>query len=250
MRQVESLFLINIIRPGQRLKQAVQQRKFLQNEYLHMLNTIRRAGYNSLEELQEKIHRVLEHDRLSWKTLEDEEIDDTWENVPGDYKDIQAEDLLEAFSKEELNREFKRVVLPRVHPDTSDTTPEIFQTVYEVYKRGDYLLMEAYILEYRPEIQPAQEKDVLDSLDQMLKQRDYTQHLLIRLQKKIEKLIRDLTKQEKQDLNKIEDDMKERRQEILFRIQEEAEQILIWREKINNLVDDFKNIYGSSGENK
>ena len=128
------------------------------------------------------------------------------------------------------------MVLPKVHPDTSNTPPEVFKTVYEVYKKRDPLLMEAYIVEYRGEVQPEQESDPLESLEHVLKTRDRTRALAGRLQRKVDRLKQDLTSQEKQDPGSVQENLQQQRQEILARIQSEAEQILVWRDRIEGLV--------------
>ena len=252
MRQIESLFLMNIVRPGQKLKEAIQQRNSLQKEYQRILTTLQRAGYTSRESLQTDIFKVLDHDRYlpNVGTGEEEpDINVALEKfIAENYENIQTDDLLDALSKDDLTREFKRVVLPRIHPDTSDTPLEDFRTVFESYKHGDYLLMQAYIFEYKEKAEISQDEDVLDQLDQLLKDLNYAQRLLKRLAKRYQNLVKDMTREEKQDLNKVEENMKEQRQEILSRIQEEEEKILRWREKIKKLIEKFEDPYPSPGE--
>ena len=247
MRQVEDSFLANIVRPGHHLKQAIRQRELLEREYQRIQAGIQREAYASQQELEADLRRVLAHGEVTFDSEAEspEELpldEDLLERLDG----TTVEDLVEAISKEELVKEFKRVVLPKVHPDTSNTPVEVFKTVYEVYKKGDPLLMEAYIVEYRGEIQPDRGADPLESLDLALKIRERTWRLVARLQRRLERLKQDLTAQEKEDPGKVRENLGQQRQELLARIQSEAEQILHWRDKIEGLVQMYQERHGQA----
>jgi hypothetical protein len=246
MRRVEDSFLANILRPGHHLKQAIRQREHLEGEYRRILAGIQREAYPSQQELEADIRLVLGQDEATSGTeaedVDEEELQD--EDLLGKLEEATVEDVVEAISREELVKEFKRVVLPKVHPDTSNTPVEVFKTVYEVYKKRDPLLMEAYIVEYRGEIQPDQEADPLDSLNQMQKSRERILRLFARLQRRVDRLKQDLTAQEKQDPGSVQENLQQQRQEILARIQSEAEQILHWRDKIEGLVKKYLEYHG------
>lgn len=250
MRQAEDLFLMNIVRPGRRLKQAIRQREYLEREYQRINTGIKREGYANLLELETDIHRVLTHGDTSFKA-EAERSDDEFpqdEYLFKSFDDITVDDLVEAISKEELVREFKRVVLPAVHPDTSDTPAEVFNTVHKAYKKGDYLLMEAYIVEYRGEIRSDTIIDPLESLDEVLKIQQRYQRLSARMQRRVGRLKQDLTTQEMEDPGKMQEKMQRQRQEIIVRIQTEAEQILLWRAKIESLMQNYRECYEEAQE--
>jgi hypothetical protein len=250
MRQVESLFLANIVRPGHHLKAAIRQREYLQQEYQRLLAGVQQEKYASQQELEAELRLVLSRGDLAEEAAtEEQEQEELWEEDP--FKKIQemsVDDLVEVFTREELIREFKRVVLPKIHPDTSNAPPEEFKTVFEVYKKGDPLLMEAYIVEYRGEILAEKEGDVLENLAGVLKTRAYILRLFGRLQRRVELLKQEMSPQELEDPGKIQENMKVQRQEILVRIQAEAEQILYWREKIESLVEQYQQHRGQ-GEN-
>ena len=250
MREVESLFLAYIVRPGHHLKAAIRQREFLQEEYQRLLAGVQQGKFTSLQELEAELRLVLSRGNLAEETTtEEEEQEELWEEEP--FKKIQemsVDDLVEVFTREELIREFKRVVLPKVHPDTSNTPPEVFKTVFEVYKKGDPLLMEAYIVEYRGDILPQIEGDVLENLEQVLKTRAYTLKLHARLQRRVERLKQELSPQELEDPGKLQEGMKVQRQEILRRIQVEAEQILHWRAQIESLVEKYQQRRGQGND--
>ncbi len=244
MRQVEEFFLVNILRPGYRLKEAIHQSQWLEEEYRRIQKRISRAGYSNLEELEADIHSVLAQaaaaSELEPETQDQENIR---ENEPMvSLQDIRVEEVVDALAYEILAWEFKRVVLPRVHPDTSDCQEEVFKTVYEVYKRADALLMEAYIVQYRGEIKAEEKKDPLEELDRLLDAKQQLERLAARLQHRLEQLKQDQTSQEEHDPGRLRENIREQRQEILSRIQVEAEHILAWREKIAGLVQEYQDL--------
>ena len=250
MRHIEILFLVNIVRPGQHLKQAIRQREQLEQEYQRIHQTIRMEGYCSLTELEEDIRQVLVKDDQIQPENGEEEKDFLKAEIELEMiKDMTVVDIEESISQEDLARDFKRVVLPRVHPDTSNTPEDIFNSVYEVYKKGDRLLMEAYIIEYRGEVQPEASEEPLEKLHKAWGLFQKYQRLASRLRRRVEHLLQDLTKQELEHPEKIEMDMRHQRQEILDRIKKEGEQILVWREKIEGLTRAYKERHPQRGNN-
>ena len=241
MRQVEELFLANILRPGRHLKQAVHQRQLLQREYQRMRAAIQREGYADQQALEADIRQVLERGDLALDApAEPPQDEPAPDEAPAErLARLNVDDLLEAISREELVKEFKRVVLPAIHPDTSSTSPEVFKAVFEVYQKGDWLLMEAYILEYRGQVEAERDTDPLECLDELLKTQEQCQRLLQNLQERVERLKADLTAEEVEDPEKLRQNLLRQRQEILARIQSEAEGILDWRAKIEGLVKEY-----------
>jgi hypothetical protein len=130
-------------------------------------------------------------------------------------------------------------VLPAVHPDTSYTDAETFKTVFEVYEKRDYLLMEAYIAQYRGDLASDPEEDPFAALEQACELQDQYQALLARLQRRVDYLVKDLTPEELKDPEEVRRRMLAQRDEIRVRIQTETEQILHWRELLENLVKFF-----------
>jgi hypothetical protein len=237
MREVEVLFLANIVRPGYRLKQAVRQREYLAGEYQRIRRGIETGKYSSIEELDEDVRRVLSHGDSAFKTDRESFEDEMLQEV-NPYEELtrfDVDDLVDEFEKEHLIRDFKRVVLPAIHPDTSDTPDEVFTTVYEVYEKQDFLLMEAYIVEYTGEIEPNPEEDPVEFLESACAYHDKYQALHSRLVRRVEHLVRDLTPPELEDPEIVRQEMHRQRDEIRERIQNETEEILLWREKLENL---------------
>lgn len=252
MREIEILFLANIVRPGHHLKRATRQREHLESEYKRIYTSIQQGKFATQQELEAEIRHVLAQSDVAAEILEEDQ-DDAWldkEKPTTSLTDISVDDLVEAISIEELVKEFKRVVLPKVHPDTSNTPVEIFKTVFEVFKACDPVLMEAYIIEYQGEIQPQVDTDPLEELDQLLTAQKRHQLLSVRLQRRVELIKQELTPQEIDDPEKVRDKMKQQRQEILDRIRAEAEQILYWRGKIENLLLFYLDYYAPTDESQ
>ena len=239
MRQVEDLFLVHVVRPGYRLRQAVHQREFLETEYHRLRRNIDIEHYDGLEDLKSVIFSVLK--------LGDETFDVQAEEVAGeDDRETSIFDLMEEFDvdqlvdeieKESVVRDFKRIVLPEIHPDTSNAPAEIFKTVYEVYEKRDYLLMEGYIVQYRGEIEPDPIEDpflMLDEIDQL--QTEYAD-LKSRLDHRMDRLWKELTPQERENPDQLKEKLRSQQTEINERVNQEAEQILKLRQQIEDLVN-------------
>lgn len=238
LKEVENLFLEYILRPGYRLKQAIRQREFLEYEYSRIKKAIQNGEFKDQGELETDIRRVLSQGDSSFD-VEEEELEkdrNLEESLIDFYFEINAEDVEEAISKEELIHDFKRIVLPKIHPDTSNTSDDDFKTIFEAYQQGDFLLMEAYISEYRGEIQPDFEEDPLDNLQNLKKTEKRYQQVFGRLQRRLEKLKQDLTEHGVEEPEKILINMEKQRKNLLSKILEEAEKILQWRSKIEDLV--------------
>ncbi|OGO12602.1 MAG: hypothetical protein A2Y53_07865 [Chloroflexi bacterium RBG_16_47_49] len=238
IRHIEDQFMVNIVRPGYHLKKAVRQREYLEGEYHRMRKKILRAGYGDLLELEQEIRRVIsagkaEEEAQSYEEYE-EQIQE--ENPSPAYQWMDVDDLLDIISKEELLKEFKRVVLPATHPDTSTTPVDVFITVNEVYKKEDLLLMEAYIIEYRGEITTGEGADPLEDLDRASELLKRYQRVTVWMERRVARVKEEISTQELDHPEKVQDNMQIQRQEILNRIQHESEQILYWREQIEGLV--------------
>ena len=250
MRQIEEQFLINIVRPGCQLKLAIRQRETLERAYQRMVAEIQCEGYASQQELEADIRQVLAYDEAS-SDAKDEKLEEELEQeeTPSEslYR-VTADDVEEAISKEALLREFKRVVLPKIHSDTSDTPDEVFMTVYEVMEKQDSLLMEAYIVEYRGEIQPEPESDVLVDLNRVRAAQKRCRRLCVQLQHRLDRLKQEMSLQELEDPEKVKENMQHQREELLIRIRTEAENILHWREKVEDLVKLYQENHKQRGE--
>src|SRR4030042_2321331 len=238
MRNIEDQFMANIVRPGYHLKKAIRQREYLEHEYDRMYKNILNACYSDPLELEQEIRRVISVGKVEEEAQSYEEYEEhiQEENTSLAYTWMDVDDLIDEFNKEELIKEFKRIVLPAVHPDTSTTPVEVFKTVYEVYKKEDPLLMEAYIIEYRGEITTKEDADPLEDLDKASTSLKRYQRVAVWMQRRIARVKKEISTLELDHPEKVQENMQIQRQEIIKRIQHESEQILYWREQIEGLV--------------
>ena len=237
MSQIEDLFLVNIIRPSNTLRQAIHQREYLEQEFKRIQSAIEREKYASQQDLEADIRYVLTSgDAMVKTTMEEEEDPPEKEKAFKRFDDIDVNDILDAISIEKPIAEFKRIVLPAVHPDTSETPDDVFKAVYGVYEKKDILLMETYLVEYRGEVKPDLDSDSLNNLEEILRTEKYYKHILEQLKWRLTRLQQDLTSQEVKNPEDVQTKMQKHRLEILKRIQTEAEQINYWREKIEDLL--------------
>ncbi|MFL7891463.1 MAG: hypothetical protein ACK2UM_08675 [Anaerolineales bacterium] len=238
MRQVEDLFLVHLVRPGYRLRQAVLQREYLEREYQRLRRNINIEHYTSLEELTGEIQDVLKYGDAAYDAS-DEEIDeevDVEKSIFEIVEELDIDQLVDVLEQEAVVREFKRVVLPEIHPDTSNSSPETFNSVYESFKQRDYLLMQAYIVQYRGEVTPDENEDPIVVLEQIDHYQDEYIKLKAHLDHRLEKLNQELTPLDEKDPAVIKEKMRSQQIEIDHRIHKEAEKILELRQKIEDLA--------------
>jgi len=241
IRNIEDQFMLNIVRPGYQLKKVMQQREFLEAEYHRIYKQIQRAGYTNQVDLEQDIRRTIS----TAKADEDQSYEEYQEQIKEDAPDLayqwmNVDEVMEEISKEELIKEFRRIVIPAIHPDTSNTPAEVFNTVYDAYKKEDTLMMEAYIIQYRGEIVVNADADPLEILDRLSDLLKRYQRIAARLQRRVDAVKTEMANLELEHPEKVQDNMRMQRQEILQRIQAEAEQILYWREQLEGLVKVFQ----------
>lgn len=238
MSEIEDLFLVNVIRPGNNWRQAIRQREYLEKEYKRIQTAIAQEQYTNSRDIEADIQHVLTHAEAIVKAAmkkSDEEFMEE-ENPVKRIEEVTVDDVFDAISIEKLLHDFKHLVLPAVHPDTSDSSPEAFNTAFDVYKKKDFLLMEAYLVKYRGEIEMEEGLDILIELEQILQTEEHYAQILIQFQDRYDCLENDLTTQELNDPNEIQQRLQLQREEILANIQEEAQKILYWREKLEGLL--------------
>lgn len=244
MREVEELFLLNVVRPGNHLKNAIVQREYLEKEYQRLLSRINNEAYLNGGDLEQDIQRALMNaDQYSVEESPVEE-DDFFEDEAEPARDmtrLSADEVVEAFRIRDLRKEFRRIVLPQVHPDTSTTPEEVFKTVFEIYKQNDAVLMEAYILQYRGELVTPSGDDPLESLGLLVETRQRYVDCRSKLTTRVENLKREMSRQELEQPEVVWSDLQARREELLVRIREEGEKILTLRQKLEHLLEEYHN---------
>jgi len=155
MREMEITFMTNILMPGYVLKQAIRQKAYLEKEYAHIRTGIINGDYETIQELEADIQRVLTHGQHAFEadehSLRDEQRQE--KSLVELAQEINAQDFVEDMNEVQIVQNFKRIVLPAIHPDTSDTNPETFLTVFKAYASQNFLLMEAYVAQYQGDVE-------------------------------------------------------------------------------------------------
>ncbi|TDV44829.1 hypothetical protein [Actinophytocola oryzae] len=140
MRELEDAFSARVMHTARQLQEIVATRTRLEAEYRRIRDRVERGGYGSDEELADDVESVLTDEPDAYQVQPAE--------APAE---IEADDL-DAATKERIVREFKRIVLPKVHSDTSETPYAIFEVAYSAYRSRDYTLMAAFVVQYRGEV--------------------------------------------------------------------------------------------------
>lgn len=244
MRETEVSFMANIVRPGYILKQAIRQKAYLEKEYLRIRTGIVEGDYVSIQALESDIQGVLTHGEHAYeadeRSFQDEQIQE--KNLFNLAKAMENQNIEADNGEEQIIQSFKRIVLPAIHPDTSETNQETFLTVFEAYTTEDFLLMEAYVAHYRGDFEvddhsdPIKDQDVLSTY-----QEDY-HRLAGRLNRKLQSLQKDITKEELEDPEKLQHNLVQQREELKQLIRDETQIIFELREKIEGLIQFYLDV--------
>jgi len=239
MSEFESMFLTHVLLTGHQLQLAIQKRKFLEREYNRIRENIEWSVYANAEELENDIQQSLKHAEVAYVYKEDEQADEDLKAMSptAGLELIESDAYLDEERKKEIIKEFKRVVIPKVHSDTSETPFEVFNTVYNAYKKRDYLLMEAFITQYRGELSQKEEEDLLTFLNLMTTYSPEYPSVLERLEKRLKRLKREMTIKELENPEEIRKQIQRQNREIRKAIYEEAEQVLHLRNCLEELKD-------------
>ncbi len=244
MREMEKLFLVNFVRPGFILKQAVRQREYLEAALIRLRTRIINHEFQSLSDLDNEIRSVLSHSDHGFvadqRSFEDEEVqtESFWKMI----QELDPQPLVEGVSEDQIEREFRKIVLPAVHPDTSDTPVDTFLTVKTVYEQNDTLLMEAYVAKYRGEITLDENADLRETREMLEEQERQYQSLAERLDRRLNALKKELTVAELEDPEKVKELLHEQRDEIKKLIQVETEKVFDLRSRIMDLIKLYQDL--------
>ena len=248
MSEMEQLFLVNFVRPGFVLKQAVRQREYLESALLRLRTRIINHEFQSLNVLDGEIRNVLNHSEHAFeadqRSFEDENIqtEGFWKMI----RELDPQQLVEQVNEDQIERDFRKIVLPAVHPDTSDTPVDIFLTVKTVYEQNDTLLMEAYVAQYRGEVRAEEGADLREMGERLEAQEQQYHSLSERLERRLSALKKELTAAEMEDTEKVKQLLHEQREEIRKLIQVETEKIFNLRKTIMELTQFYLEL--SKGE--
>ena len=241
MREMEKFFLVNFLRPGYVLKQATRKREYLEKQYTRIHSGITNHLFHTLQEVEAEIRNVLVHSDNAYtadqRSYEDEKAKEVnlWEMI----ESLEPRDVVDDYDEDQILDDFKRIVLPSVHPDTSETPKEVFLTVMGVYKALDFLLMEAYVAQYSEKIELDPHGDILNQHDELaLQQRSY-HRLAERMERRLKAIKKEVDPIEIDQPERVKENILKLREEIKSNIQFETEKIFALRVKIQALTDYF-----------
>lgn len=244
MRETEGSFMANIVRPGFILKQAIRQKAYLEKEYIRIRTGIVEGDYDSIQALESDIQLVLTHGEHAYeadeRSFQDEQIQE--KNLFNLAKAMENQNIEADNGEEQIIQSFKRIVLPAIHPDTSETNQETFLTVFESYTTEDFLLMEAYVTHYRGDFEVDDHSDPIKVQDILSTYQEDYHRLVGRLNRKVQSLQKDLTKEELEDPEKLQQSLLQQREELKQLIRDETQIIFELREKIEDLTQFYLDV--------
>lgn len=237
MAESEELFMINILHPWNLLRRATLQKEYLKEEFKRIQAAIEKEAYADQAELEADIQAVL----VNGETIRSEAITKAEQDqrekdeLLSRMDELETEDVKDAIRISKIISEFKEIVLPATHPDTSSAPPEVFEAVFDVYEKLDILLMEAYVIEYKGELKLDSHAGSLHDLEDLSKKEEYYLQVLSGLKKRYARLKQDVSAKELKDPQAVKAKMERHRLELLKNLQDEEREINHWREKIESL---------------
>jgi hypothetical protein len=244
MRETEISFMANIVRPGFILKQAIRQKAYLEKEYIRIRTGITEGDYESVQALERDIQHVLTHGEHAYdadeRSFQDEQSQEM--NLVQIARAMDGQTQLADDNEEQIIQSFKRIVLPAIHPDTSETNQETFLTVFEAYTSEDFLLMEAYVAHYRGDFEVDDQSDPIKDQDTLSTYEADYHRLAGRLNRKLQSLQKELTKEELEDPEKLQKNLVQQREELRRLIKDETQIIFELRKKIERLIQFYLDV--------
>jgi hypothetical protein len=235
MRTFEELFLTQVLHPGYQLRTLIEQRERLEAECERIRSGIERGDYLNTDEIRDDVRAVLrDAARDQWYEPPEDEL-----ALPDVVEENDLNSGLDEHAQHRILREFRRIVLPKVHADTSDAPFEVFDVVHSAYKRRDYVLMESFLIQYRGELGPYHENGQAVSLRQAMERLSEYRSALRRLERRLELLKGNMTASERDDSRQARQRMEQQNQEFRRAIDEEAERLLKLRSYLESLVSDL-----------
>jgi len=232
MREFEDEFSAQVLHAAQQLHEVIGRRKHLEAELERIRARIDRGGYGSAGEIEDDVRAVLDAARA------DEADADAAAGAPGDAEepgDATGDGLDEAARKRIL-RDFKRIVLPSVHADTSDTSFSDFDVAYSAYRARDFVLMEALVLQYRGPVGAAEADGRTITREQAEARLGEYQAAAWRLDDRLRALRREITQDERDHPEQTRERMRERNEQIRRAIDAEAERVQLLRRRLETLA--------------
>jgi hypothetical protein len=151
MDEFEKHYLAYVLLPSYQLQASIQMRKYLEQEYRRISKAMESGMFIDSSEIEKEVCEALRHADTAFGYLPDGNSYGGPDH-PGSHvlsEASEAEYEIDAAAKEKLVKEFKKIVLPKIHADTSDAPFEVFDAAFEAYKEKDYLMLAAFVIQYR-----------------------------------------------------------------------------------------------------
>ncbi|MDO0932746.1 hypothetical protein QQY66_13965 [Streptomyces sp. DG2A-72] len=241
MREFEDTFSTQVLHAAQQLHDIIGQRRRLEAELDRIRTRIERDGYESAQEIEDYVHAVL--------TAEPDDAAETARRgaVPDaeDEPIADGDDGLDDAARKRIVRDFKRIVLPSVHADTSDASFAVFDVAYSAYKAKDHVVMEALVIQYRGEIGAEDDAGRTVLQEEAAARLSEYRAAARRLDERLRSVRRHVTDAEVHNPEETRLRMRQRNEQIRRAIDEEAEQVLELRRRLEALLDSARD--GSDG---
>lgn len=218
MSEFEDTFSSQVLSAASELFLLRTQRKRLEAAYRRIQAKVDNGEYRNADEIREEVAAALEFSELDINGLDDGP--DGLNRHPSG----RDSDELDAVTKERIYRAFRRIVLLRVHPDTSDADFPEFEVACAAYEARDYTLMEAFVIRYRDELGLEEDGQLLTIAQLTTRLREY-QAAQKRLDNRLLVLQREITSFEVRAPEQARRQMEEQGEKFRRNIIEESEKI-------------------------
>ncbi|GAB2588062.1 hypothetical protein [Kribbella endophytica] len=225
MRRLEDAFRTQVMGAGYQLQQLIEERRRLEAELDRIRTRLADGEYADDAALAADVDAALV-DTVPGPLNEDD---------PTASAEQHSDDGLDELSRRRILREFKRIVLPKVHTDTSTAPPEEFEVAHAVYRERDYVLMEAFVLQYRGELGPYDDDGAELSTGQATDRLASYRAAARRLDDRLARLRADATEAELTVPDDAQHRIREQNQEFLRAIDEESATVMRLRTELENL---------------
>jgi hypothetical protein len=237
MEEFENAFSAQVLQAAQQLHEIIGQRKQLEAEYNRIRVTMDKGGYDSAEELADDVRAALV--AAAGDDLDDEDaVLDAEDLADAEAEDEPGvdEDGIDAPTRKRILRDFKRIVLPAVHADTSDASFSVFEAAYSAYKARDYVVMEALVIRYRGEVTGHDDEGREIPREQATAWLTGYRAAAQRLDGRLRAIGRQITHSERDDPERTRQRMQQRSEQIRRAADEEAERLLELRRLLEELL--------------
>jgi len=234
MSDVEQFFYTQVILPASQLKILIEKRKFLEREYKRIKKELKQMMFSDRSLLEEEVKNILKEAEVDF-IYKEADKSKTEENRS--YQSFEEfNDIIDEKTKKEITKEFKRIVLPKIHPDTSETDEDDFNRIMDTYRKKDFPLMEAYIVKYRGKIEPDRDNPEL-FIDLYSSYYKIYNRLLDKLNKRIKRAKEEITQKEFENPELIEREINDQHNEIRKKIYEEMKKISELKKRFEFLLE-------------